>query len=72
MGELTASAMVDEAKSRIENLTPEEVAKEIGGGPKAPFLADQAGSPDDAQPTPHRTSATTGPPHSNSAWLIDN
>ncbi|MEE9298186.1 MAG: rhodanese-like domain-containing protein [Acidimicrobiia bacterium] len=32
MGELTASAMVDEAKSRIENLTPEEVAKEIEGG----------------------------------------
>jgi rhodanese-related sulfurtransferase len=32
MGELTATAMVDEAKGRIENLTPEEVAKEIEGG----------------------------------------
>ncbi len=32
MGQLTASAMVDEAKARIENLTPEEVAKEIEGG----------------------------------------
>ena len=32
MGGLTATAMVDEAKGRIENLTPEEVAKEIEGG----------------------------------------
>ena len=32
MGELTATAMVAEAKGRIENLTPEEVAKEIEGG----------------------------------------
>ena len=32
MGELTATAMVAEAKSRIENLTPEDVAKEIAGG----------------------------------------
>ena len=32
MGELTATAMVEEAKGRIENLTPEEVAKEIEGG----------------------------------------
>ena len=31
MGELTATAMVAEAKGRIENLTPEEVAKEIEG-----------------------------------------
>ena len=32
MGELTATAMVVEAKGRIENLTPEQVAEEIEGG----------------------------------------